>query len=228
MEDLILSLKLLNESFKEDIEENDKKINKLIIKYNDFNIIQQCFELFDIYNIIFQYINNEKTIFNFILVKKEFYILYKDKLLKNKITEIFIPQYFIKQFVDKNILYNQTDIVQYFIEDGSIDWEIDIMEQYRENKKYNEKYNGKYNEKYNKNNIKNEENSESDIEVEEEYPEIYSWYLLSDNYIYRKLKEENEIVIYHLSNYWWGRQCWGQSITLDYSIKNICRKIYHN
>ncbi len=201
----ILLIKNTKLNYKQDI---------LIIKYLDFTIIQQCFELFDIFNIIFNYITDEKTTFNFLIVKKDFYMLFKLKHLKNKITTTYVPQSFIYNFIEQNILNNQTDIVQYMIENEEISYEIDILEQYDKIKKDIKK--------------KLKEKNNIDIDNEEEYPEIYNWFLLRDEYIYRKLKEENEIVIYHMNNYWWGRQVWGQSISLDLSIKNICFKLYHN
>jgi hypothetical protein len=48
-------------------------------------------------------------------------------------------------------------------------------------------------------------------------PEIYQWFLCSDHLI-RELEEKGECT---LDDQYWGRQCCGQSITMDYVIQKI-------
>lgn len=51
----------------------------------------------------------------------------------------------------------------------------------------------------------------------DEQPEIFQWFSCSD-YLIRKLKEYGQCT---LDNEFWGRQCCGQSITLDHVIQKI-------
>lgn len=53
---------------------------------------------------------------------------------------------------------------------------------------------------------------------------IYEYYIVS-NWLCKKLKENNEIVIENDYFYIWGRTCTGQTIILDYVIQKICNDI---
>lgn len=55
----------------------------------------------------------------------------------------------------------------------------------------------------------------------DDYPEIFQWFEV-DNYIIRKLDEHGEAV---LDGCYWGRQCYGQSITLDHVIQKIAFEV---
>ena len=51
----------------------------------------------------------------------------------------------------------------------------------------------------------------------DEKPEIYQWFSCSD-WLIRELEEHGQCTV---DNEFWGRQCCGQSITLDHVIQNI-------
>ena len=51
--------------------------------------------------------------------------------------------------------------------------------------------------------------------------EIFEWWIVSE-YLYNKLKNENEPVLEWGNNYYWGRTTSGQAIKLDYVISRIC------
>lgn len=52
----------------------------------------------------------------------------------------------------------------------------------------------------------------------EDYPEIMQWFALDERIIYR-LEEKGQCT---LCGEYWGRQAYGQSITLDHCIKKVC------
>jgi len=61
----------------------------------------------------------------------------------------------------------------------------------------------------------------SEQEPESEPQEIYEWWIVSE-YLYRKLREQNEPVLEWGNNHYWGRCCTGQAIILDDVISRIC------
>lgn len=60
----------------------------------------------------------------------------------------------------------------------------------------------------------------SDVEFED-YPEIMQWFMMDDRILYR-LDEMGQCV---LDNKYWGRQAFGQSITMDHCIMKVCYDI---
>jgi len=54
--------------------------------------------------------------------------------------------------------------------------------------------------------------------------EVLEWWLVNE-WLYRKLREEGEVVIDNGFCRWWGRTCSGQAIHLDGVIEDIYRKI---
>ena len=50
---------------------------------------------------------------------------------------------------------------------------------------------------------------------ESEYYEAYEWWLITDSWVFARLREMGEVVIDNDYGTWWGRTCTGQSIVLD-------------
>lgn len=90
-------------------------------------------------------------------------------------------------------------------------------------KYYNEEIKEKINQRNSLlSNIKGLENEVSDLESEQDEPnEVYSWYLVS-GWLCDKLKDRGEVVIENENL--WGRGSFGQSISLDWVIGDICRQ----
>jgi hypothetical protein len=65
-----------------------------------------------------------------------------------------------------------------------------------------------------------EEFSDADSQPQE----IFEWWIVSD-FLYRKLKEQNEPVLEWGNNYYWGRGTSGQAIMLDGVISTICKEM---
>lgn len=64
-----------------------------------------------------------------------------------------------------------------------------------------------------------------ELEREQEEPqEAYEWWVVTD-WLERKLRDNNEILLVTDYGTWWGRQTSGQSIELDYIIKKIAEDI---
>jgi hypothetical protein len=55
----------------------------------------------------------------------------------------------------------------------------------------------------------------------DEFQEIFSWFLLADDYIADKLIELKEPVIKSEYGNWWGRTIFGQAIVLDSTFWNV-------
>lgn len=62
-----------------------------------------------------------------------------------------------------------------------------------------------------------------DINDYEEKPEIFQWFFICDDRIVKQLESRGEII---LNNKFWGRQCYGQSITMDGVIIRIFKEWY--
>ena len=61
---------------------------------------------------------------------------------------------------------------------------------------------------------------ESDMDENGYYPEVMQWWLV-DSWLTEQLKKQGEIIASHLFDNWWGRQCAGQAVYLDFVIKSI-------
>jgi uncharacterized protein YfbU (UPF0304 family) len=62
------------------------------------------------------------------------------------------------------------------------------------------------------------------LEEDGQYPEVFSWYLVTD-YLYDKLTEEGEVTLDTSSGKYWGRCTYGQLIENDFVIENIFESI---
>jgi hypothetical protein len=102
----------------------------------------------------------------------------------------------IEQFVDDEIIYNQTGLVSFLLRDER-----------------NEEIGFSY---YNIVNDKEDENGD--------YPEVFSWYLVTD-WLADKLKEEKEVVLETDQGSYWGRCTFGQLISMDSVIERIYKTL---
>jgi len=59
---------------------------------------------------------------------------------------------------------------------------------------------------------------------ETEPAEIFEWWLISD-WMGRKLSERGEVIYEDYGCTWWGRQCTGQAILLDYVVSMIAEEM---
>jgi hypothetical protein len=72
-----------------------------------------------------------------------------------------------------------------------------------------------------KNRVEGIEETIYSLQIEEEIPkEIYEWWLVT-SWFEDKLKEKGEVFLELFGETWWGRQCTGQAILLDYVIGRI-------
>lgn len=111
-------------------------------------------------------------------------------------------QRILRDFVDREVLLNQTGLVNYILEKGLVDYE-DISNIYYTHEELNERYPGGYGT-----------DEESDVK------EIYEWWLVSD-WLLERLKEKGEPALETDFGSWWGRTCSGQAIYLDAVIEEI-------
>jgi len=110
----------------------------------------------------------------------------------------------IDQFVTNEVIYNQTMLVLTLLEKGSegdkkineLGFNFDEITNYHPKKE-----NGEYDE-------------------DGDYPEIFSWYLVTD-WFGRHLGEKGECVLETNQGTYWGRQSFGQMISMDSVIKEI-------
>lgn len=69
--------------------------------------------------------------------------------------------------------------------------------------------------------LRDEGYTEAEIEAgESDWKEVMEWWLVSD-YMIRKLKEIGEPVLENDYGEWWGRQCSGQAVKMDYVIDRL-------
>jgi len=61
-------------------------------------------------------------------------------------------------------------------------------------------------------------------ELEQEYQDIMEWWLVTP-WMYNKLLNHNEPVLTDGNNYWWGRTCTGQALSMDGVIHSICEEM---
>jgi hypothetical protein len=72
-----------------------------------------------------------------------------------------------------------------------------------------------------KNRVEGIEETIYSLQIEEEIPkEVYEWWLVT-SWFEDKLKEKGEVFLELFGETWWGRQCTGQAILLDYVIGSI-------
>jgi hypothetical protein len=103
------------------------------------------------------------------------------------------------QFIQRHVYANVNSLVEYIIqkgfEDSNAPFTIDDIENMY---------------------IEDEETGESEMQ------EVFSWFIVSE-FLAEKLKEKNEPIINNENI--WGRGTFGQAISLDYVITEICAEI---
>lgn len=105
-------------------------------------------------------------------------------------------EYTIDQMVGRNVLYNQTMLVEAALasEDQKmkqLGFDLDLVE-----------------------NLYIEE--DGDVEV----VEVFSWYLVTP-WLFERLQDKKEVVLGTEGGYYWGRSCFGQQIVMDSVIESI-------
>ena len=130
----------------------------------------------------------------------------------------------IELLISREIYANQTSLVQELLMKHHPDWIEEIENYYDESSEAIEEYLGYCT------NIETEVWQELDVferqdlaeknGFEAEPHEIYEWWLVSDFLSY-KLNQFEQPVLKTPYGTWWGRTCTGQSIALDYVIREI-------
>lgn len=113
----------------------------------------------------------------------------------------------LDHFVYKNIVRCQTGLVEMLLNKGTEDTEIaEIGFEWEHITNYYEQ-------------DENGQPSENG-----EYPQIFEWWLLENDYIAELLEKENECILKTDNGIYWGRTCSGQAISMDSVIETIYQK----
>ena len=112
--------------------------------------------------------------------------------------------------VSNDIHINQTCLVIQLISQNYDDFEFEIKEDEAEKEDQST----------------NEGEGDDD---EDDYKYDFHQAFLCSSYLMKKLAEKGELIINHLPSgeYWWGRGCCGQSVKLDYVIREIAADMVH-
>lgn len=125
----------------------------------------------------------------------------------------------IDRWVEKEILYNQTGLVEALMNS------VDLLP-----------FGDNPFEDYSFENVQNlypelsewEDygyDSEEDFEYDLPMKEVFSWFLVTE-YAYRQYRDNGFVVLETEYGYYWGRTTFGQSITIDQDVIQLVNKVY--